>query len=73
MSTADLTDQRLPHTRNAAQGWKPGAWTVALVLAWLLLLSVPTVWLFNIDGAGPSAPTPEAPLKPWMPIPPPII
>ncbi|MEJ8816153.1 hypothetical protein WKW77_34240 [Variovorax ureilyticus] len=56
---------------SVRKGWKPGAWAIGLVLAWLALLAVPMVGLFNLDAFAP--PAADAPLKPWMPIYAPII
>ena len=53
------------------KGWKPGGWAIALVLAWLALLAVPFVGLYNLDGSAPTSA--EAQPQPWMPIYPPII
>lgn len=51
--------------------WKPGGWAIALFLAWLALLAVPMVGLFNLDAFSPVSADRE--LKPWMPIHPPIV
>jgi hypothetical protein len=73
MTTAHMTEQLFQHMKMPAKGWRPGAWTVALLLTWLILLSVPTIWLFNIDGQDPGPTTPDAALKSWMPIYPSIV
>ncbi|SCK33625.1 hypothetical protein VAR608DRAFT_2981 [Variovorax sp. HW608] len=53
------------------KGWKPGAWAIALFLAWLALLAVPLIGLYNLDAFAPMAA--EVQPKPWMPIYSPII
>lgn len=60
-----------PRKTAVRRAWKPGAWAIALFLIWLGLLAVPLVGLFNLDTLVPVAS--DVPLKPWMPIYPPII
>jgi hypothetical protein len=53
------------------KGWKPGAWAIALFLAWLALLAVPLVGLYNLDSFPPAGPDVQP--APGMPAYPPIV
>jgi hypothetical protein len=71
MTTANPTivlGHQKPVIRNR---WNPGSWTVALFLAWLALLAVPLVGLYNLDSFAPIPA--DVQLKPWMPALPPLI
>ncbi|MBS0340601.1 MAG: hypothetical protein JSS56_08730 [Proteobacteria bacterium] len=59
------------HKAMMRKAWKPGAWTIVLFLAWLVLLAVPIAGLYRLDESAPMAP--EIHLPPWMPIYTPII
>lgn len=50
------------------KGWRPGAWTCWLAIAWLALLAVPLTALFVRDDGAMSAGASEPAPKPWMPI-----
>jgi len=71
MSNLNPTAVFRPRKATMRRAWKPNAWAIALLLAWLGLLALPVIGLFNLDALVPIAS--DVQLKPWMPIYAPII